>query len=253
MQKNPNRYFFSLSGINIDKVHEKYGLVPSAIETGYVPANATKIEELDIKKPLEIVSFLDESKRLRKCTVSTINFSEKNKHYKCYWDRNTIPDNIRPIGCPIRYIANRANKTYLSHISKEKYSIYEAVTEKRAEEIKRRKNDNLSLESKGFYETDGIFCSFNCCMAFIESQENKHDPQYKNSKQLLLSMYNDLHPNDPEISNIMPAPHWRNLTDFGGNLSIEKFRESFNRVLYTDHGVVLCRSIGKLYETQIKF
>ena len=46
------------------------------------------------------------------------------------------------------------------------------------------------MQSGEYYETDGIFCSFNCCQSYIN--DNKHIRLYDNSHMLLLKMYNDL-------------------------------------------------------------
>lgn len=34
------------------------------------------------------------------------------------------------------------------------------------------------------------------------------------------------------------APHWRLLTEYGGNQTIEEFRKSFNNISYIFNGVV---------------
>ena len=266
--KSKKRYVFSLMGINIERIDAKYGITTGTalLEDDTIPSNTTKIEELEIvKKTPDIVSFLDESKRLRKCTVSMINFSEKKK-YKCFWDKNTIPENVKPIGCPIRYVSSRAIKTYNSEMTKEKYVISEPVTEKRIKSLKNRKDDRFSIDKKGYYETDGIFCSVNCCMAFIQDPENKRNPLYQNSESLLLQMYMEMHSaggnggdstgvdgEDYDNLEIIPAPHWRTLVDFGGTMTIKQFRETFNKVMYINHGVISCRSLGNLFEDQIKF
>ena len=67
-------------------------------------------------------------------------------------------------------------------------------------------------------------------------------------------MYNEINPENQNIE-IIPAPHWRMLSDFGGSLSIEEFRESFNKIRYVHHGTCEIKncSIGNLYEDQIKF
>jgi hypothetical protein len=176
-------------------------------------------------------------------------FAKKN--YKCFWDRNVIPKNIQPIGCPIKFIPDKIVKTYHSEISKEKYSITEYIT---CEKIKNLKMDNITVENKNYYLTDGIFCSFNCCIAYIQSFENKKNPLYRFSENLLMKMYNEINPED-ENMEIIPAPDWRMLTDFGGSLSIEEFRESFNKIRYVYHGIYEIKnlSIGNLYEDQIKF
>lgn len=260
-KKYAKRYVFSLLGVNINKVDQKYGIahVPSLAEDDF-PTNTTKIDDLDIiKRTPEIVSFLDESKRLRKCTVSMVDFhTEKEfsegtskRKYKCFWDRDYIPSTVRPIGCPIKYVPNRATKSYHSEISKERYTITENVTKQKTKTLEQKKDPRFTVEKQDYYQTDGIFCSFNCCMAYIQAPENKHNPLYRHSESLLLKMYSDLNPEE-DMVEIVPAPNWRTLIEFGGHLTIEKFRESFNKVNYVDHGII-CVSIGKLYEDQLKF
>jgi len=254
-----SKYVFVLNGVNIDKVDQKYGIVPATVLVeDDIPTNTTKIDELDIvKRTPEIISFLDESKRMRKCTVSMIDFqsqqlvNQAKKRYKCFWDRNTIPDNVQPIGCPIKFVASKATKSYHSEISKENYTIVENVTDKKARNLDQKKDPRISVEQKSYYQTDGIFCSFNCCMAHIQAPENKHNSLYRHSESLLLKMYKDLNPDDAMIE-IVPAPNWRTLEEFGGHLTIEQFRESFNKVNYVDHGII-CLSIGRIYEDQLKF
>jgi hypothetical protein len=255
-----NRYTFTLLGINLEKVDQKYGInkVSSIPEDDIHPENTTKINDLEIiKKTPDVISFLDESKKVVKCFVSMIDFKSfrsidgKNK-YKCYWDKNYIPDNFQAIGCPIRYIPSRVTKTYHSEITKENYSISEPITEIRRNEIQESNDSRMKIETKAYYETDGIFCSFNCCMAHIEDPDNKNNPLYQYSESLLLKMYNELNEyelND-SISEIMSAPHWRTLSEFGGHQSIEQFRDSFNKVKYKYHGMI---SIGRLFEDNIQF
>lgn len=253
------RYIFSLIGVNLEKVDQKYGIAPiSSTAEEENPEKTTKIDELEInKKNPEIVSFLDESKRLRKCTISMIDFKtgrsiDGKTRYKCFWDRNTIPENLQPIGCPIKYIPSRVTKTYNSEITKEVYTISEPITEKRRLQVEHKGDTRLVTDVKGYYETDGVFCSFNCCMAFIDDPENRNNPLYQYSESLLLTLYNELHDTD-NIKEIMPAAHWRTLCDFGGHLTIEQLRESFNKVRYIDHGIISFVSLGKMFEDKIKF
>jgi hypothetical protein len=247
-------YPFSLFGINIEKIDHKYGigLISNLNDSEHKPENITNIHELEItRKVPEVISFLDESKRIRKCTVSMIDFHSQLRinsgKYKCFWDRNYIPEDILPIGCPIRFIASRAIKTYHSELSKDIYSISEPITNERYNELKERKDNRISLFPGGYYQTDGVFCSFNCVMSFIHDEQN---PMYRYSENLLLQMYNELY---EEVKEIMDAPHWRVLKEFGGHLEIEQFRESFNKVEYTNHGIISCLSIGQIFEDQIRF
>lgn len=261
-RKYNKKYVFTLIGVNINKVENKYGIVSAKREIDeIIPQNTTRIDDLDINKKNEILSFLDESKRLRKCIVSMIDFNtQKNivggikNTYKCFWDKNYFPDNIQAIGCPIKYFPSKAKKSYHSEISKENYTIVENVSTEKQKYLSDKKDPKINIEEKNFYQTDGIFCSFNCCMAFINCPENKKNPLYRYSETLLLKMFLDINPD--ESLEIMPAPHWRNLIDFGGTLTIEQFRDSFNKVLYVEHGNhynIVCTSLGKLYEDQLKF
>lgn len=257
--KNSNKtkktkYVFSLLNVNIGKIDQKYGLVEYGTEyiDTNIPVNTTRIRDLDIiKKTPDVVSFLDESKRLRKCSVSTVVLNGECK-YKCYWDKYDIPDGVQPIGCPLKYIPSKVVKTYVSEINKETYKITEVVTDKKRKEIEEMKDSRFAIDKRGYYETDGVFCSFNCVMAWILDTENKRDPLYSMSMPLLLQMYNDLNPEE-KVVEILPAPHWRLLEGFGGHLNIEKYRESFNKILYVYHGIITCVGIGRLYEDNLKF
>ena len=56
---------------------------------------------------------------------------------------------------------------------------------------------------------------------------------------------------------IESAPHWRLLEEYGGYLTITKFRENFNKILYEYRGIInpeiYFKSIGHIYEEKIKF
>ena len=56
---------------------------------------------------------------------------------------------------------------------------------------------------------------------------------------------------------INPAPCWRLLEEYGGSMTINQFRENFNKLSYEYQGVIsndkIFKSIGKLYEEKINF
>jgi hypothetical protein len=248
--KKSTEYLFVLSGINTEKIDLKYNL--SNTEK-VIPLNTTRIIDLEPEVP-EIISFLDETKKIHKCQVSMIDFnSGKNiskLQYNCYWCRN--PFTTAPIGCPIKYISSQAVKQYFSEISRDKYIIKENINLDRKNIIDGDKR--IDIEEKEYYETDGVFCSFNCCCAYIK--DNKHNLLYAHSEVLLTEIYNQIFGND--IKKIEQAPHWRLIDKYGGHLTIEDFRESFNKVEYESHGISrtfkknLFKSIGMLYEEHIK-
>jgi hypothetical protein len=79
--------------------------------------------------------------------------------------------------------------------------------------------------------------------------ENTQNPLYKNSESLLLKIYCDIF--ETNISEIIPAPHWRLLQDFGGYLSIDEFRNNFNKIEYLEHGFISFVSLGRLFEDKL--
>ena len=258
MTRQTKKFIFTLSGVNIDKVNKKYGIdiVSNIEEDGKkgIPVNSTKICELDTtnKNIPEVVSFLDEAKRPHSCQVSMIDFDSGNDtkklNYNCFWCRH--PFETQGIGCPINYVSNKAIKRYYSEISKDTYTIKENITTNRAKDIQ---DDRIALKEGDYYETDGIFCSFNCCQSFIN--DNKHNRQYNTSTMLLTNMYNKMMGTKSVI--IMPAPHWRMLSMYGGTMSIDKFRDMFNKMEYDSHGTIKqipkFVSTGLLFEENLKF
>lgn len=256
------KYVFTLRGVHTEKVDQRFGIsIVSNIhaEENRPPQNTTKISDLSATRNTpEIISFIDEAKKSHKCTISMIDFRTKkdftcDSNYNCFWDRNPIPSNVMAIGCPIKYVPNQAVKTYYSEISKDKYTIKENITAKKRQMIEEDGEDVLKILNKNYYLTDGIFCSFNCCMAYIE--DNKHDSRYNMSDMLLLKMYHDIYPK--RVASIDEAPHWRKLKPYGGDLTIEQLRDSFNKIEYREHGHVTSipnfRSLGVLFEEKLKF
>jgi hypothetical protein len=255
--RKSNKYIFILRNVKTDKVDKKYGitLISNITEEDNPPKNTTKLSDLTSDKATpEIISFLDESKQLHKCTVSMIDFNSKREahllRYNCYWDKHSF--NTRSIGCPINFISNQATKHYYSEISKDTYTIKENITNMKSNNIK---DQRITVDEKSYYETDGIFCSFNCAKAYID--ENKHNRMYDNSAILLSMMYNDMI-GDSEVPLIIdPAPHWRLLHEYGGYMNIMEYRNSFSKADYDYHGVVKnfpqFISIGTLFEEKLKF
>jgi hypothetical protein len=247
-----NKYIFTLK-VDAEKIDKKYDIkVVSniSLEDDYIPVNTTKLSELPIdKNSLDVISFLDETKKLHKCGVTMIDFNSNKEilptdEYYCFWCKHKI--NTIPIGCPISYVTDTAIKKYYSEISKDNYTIKENITKNKVID-----NEKIDVLKKKCYITDGFFCSWNCKIAFIN--DNKKNKLYDNSMMLSLKMYNDIFGSN--IVNIIPAPHWRLLKVFGGNMTIEQFRNSFNKIEYEQHGVILpnFKSIGMLYEKKIKF
>lgn len=253
-KKNNITYTFQLSVAHTD-VEQKYDLnknIQEPVNTGL--ENITQIA--DLANNVSTISFLDETKHARNCTVIMLDMSSGNDYSiptstSCFWCCNSFSG--IPIGCPLKYISNKAIKTYYSEISKDTYTIKENITPKRMDNIlsKMGNDTRIQLQQKGYYECDGYFCSFNCCQSFI--QANKHIEMYNMSEMLLLQIYNMLF--DVKLTEIKPSPHWRMLKQFGGNLDIETYRTNFNKIEYIYHGIVknIYKPIGHIWEERIKF
>jgi hypothetical protein len=249
-------YTFMLLNIDTEKVDRKYDIkiVSNLVvdDEDFIPSNTTKLSELPIEKnSTDIISFLDESKKLHKCDITMIDFTSNKKldsynSYNCYWCRHAIE--TLPLGCPINYIANTAIKKYYSEISKDNYTIKENITKNKIIE-----SDKIQTIEKGIYMTDGSFCSFNCIIAYVN--DNKKTKIYDNSIMLTTKLYNDI--NGTTKISIIPAPHWRLLKEYGGNMSITEFRSSFNKIEFESFGIIKklpeFNSVATIFEKKIKF
>lgn len=102
------------------------------------------------------------------------------------------PFNNRPIGCPIRYHVKNGVETY---------------------------------------ETEGIFCSFPCCKAYIIDKGSK--VKYKDSLSLLTTLF-ETFITEKSYNMLPPSPSWKLLKDYGGHLSIQEYRATFGRLEYDE-------------------
>lgn len=278
-KRKSKKYIFTLNNINTEKIEQKYGItIVSNIANvdDIPPENSTKLTELAElnNEHTDVISFLDETKRLYQCHISMIDFKSgedvKNLKYCCYWCRHKFESTS--IGCPIKYISKKAVKNYFSEVSKDFYTIKENITRQRSQMIHTNKSKfvfgqidttvdapppasscTININHQDYYSTDGIFCSFNCCKAFIK--ENKHNKLYESSDVLLSKLYHDMY----NVKNIVinPSPHWRLLIEYGGYLTIQQFRDNFNKTTYESHGVIrntdIFKPIATLFEEKLNF
>lgn len=177
-------------------------------------------------KPLKNKILDLETKRL----VSYISITSKllkDKIYNCWWCTLLIDGN--PIGCPLSLkITTDADETKK-----------EIVT----------------------YYTDGLFCCFNCVKAYI-MEHGEHDAKYKDSVRLLAMMIFDYNRTELEKTKqrffsdpitITPSPPWRFLSQYGGHVTPQQYREMINRMIYKEKGIVQLQPITTLYEEDEKF
>ena len=260
-KEKKKKFTFILKNINPDNIDRKYGIKLQSnllSNDNNQVKHVTKIEKLCINNNNKFFSYIDESTKNYKCLVSMYDIMNKplpkSTNISCYWCKHKFSS--VPLGCPIKYIPSEIVKKYISEITKDKYEIKKNISkntriyiEENIENI-----ENITLKKKEYFQTDGIFCSFNCCIAFINN--NKYNPLYCNSINLLSKMYCTYF--NKQYMNIIPAPNWRLLLDFGGQLTIEEFRESFYKAEYNllqEYITELPQmySIGFLHQQEIKF
>lgn len=161
----------------------------------------------------------------------------------CWWCRHKF--STKPIGCPLKYHSQKS-----SGIEKERFE-------------EKLKAANLPTTTNDFFETEGLFCSFPCCKAFILDQ--KGSVKYKESLTLLSLLFSilystDKHPvgifslgrtkkkpstlkkpaldapikrdTDAEDIHFPAAPSWKLLKDYGGHLTIDEWRSTFGKLEY---------------------
>ncbi len=250
--KKSSKFLFTLSDIDLDKIEQKYGLPGEPL-----PQNTTSLTDLASATiggaKTHTITFIDEAKAEHPCTISMVDYTSGStmgsaNFCNCFWDRH--PFSTPAIGCPIRYVPDKVIRNYFSEISRENRVIRGAVTSEESRRLvfkpeKETAKVAVSLEKGGYYEVDGIFCSTSCVKAYI--RENKHNPIYAHSNSLLVKLVSDLTGVKGVVIN--EAPHWRQLRSYGGDKTIAEFRNSFNKVSYTCHGLYRESSPGKSAET----
>lgn len=155
----------------------------------------------------------------------------QDSHLHCFWCRS--PFSGYPIGIPTQYQGHRILRSYFSEITKNHYCLRENILQstllEKFPELKQNSSlSTLSMILRHVYFMDGVFCSFSCAYAFIN--DNKHNPLYKYSENLLLELYYQHFGN--EAVGLEAAPSWRLLKDYGGHLTIEEYRRNFSKVDY---------------------
>lgn len=226
------KYIINIKNIDTDQLDDRYDLNIDKTES------KTKISELSGSSNQRTMVFFGPSKQLHKCNVSIIDNSSgqdiTKSNYCCFWCRHSF--NNLSIGCPVSHKPSKIRNEYTSAINNNIYTIEE----------------DIDSYGNSVYITDGAFCSFNCCISYIN--DNNNNPLYSKSKLLTMRMYNEMF--DSNISSITPAPHWRTLDVYGGHISIAEFRDSFDKIEYQNHGTtrdVDTKSIGTLFEKKLKF
>lgn len=233
---------FLLKDVEPYKVELKYGLQTKVDN----PQTIIPMETTLLNPKTEFFSFLDESRKFCLTMRDSITHGEITSKM-CFWCRHSFE--TIPIGCPMKYVSSTIMKTCQSETVtddvKETYVIEQEIPIQYLADI----SDIAvgTIHPKDYYETEGSFCSFNCCMAYIN--DHVRDSRYSNSKSLLGKMYLT---SFNRVEKIHPAPDWKLLQAYGGPLTLAEFKTAGN-YLYIDksHPVANIPKVspmGRIYE-----
>lgn len=216
-------YTFTLKNIDIPALLLKNGYVPQKQELEVFDdehhileegddKHVTNISDLMHEKSTKYITIIDPAKNSIKMWITMIDFVREgflpiSTNLPCWWCRGNF--DTSPIGCPIRYCSDNTP----------------AKIKKRV--IEKLELANLPTDTSDFFETEGIFCSFPCCKAYIISQ--KGSPIYKESHTLLTLMYYKLYGKYVRIRSAAP---FYIIDTWGGHLTLKEFRDSHCQLTY---------------------
>lgn len=254
MASKSQKRTFMLKNLDPHSIKVTYGLlIVSNLQKGHGDDDPNKITRIENVITVEEhgVSFLDEHKKEIKCVATMVEWLSRKMlpsvtEMHCFWCRHQFTTS--PIGCPISYVNPLIEKSYISQITKDKYFMRENVTRARLEELEESAPSSMEIRTfpNHYFLTDGVFCSFNCVLAFVQSKY--YDSFYSQSYNLLHNMYEQIVGKKMTMHKIIPAPDWRLLKVYGGTLSIEEFRRSFNHIEYKElFHVTEMRALSRVY------
>lgn len=256
--------FISLKNINTEVLDQKYALTkyktnPTKL-VNKISLNSTnnKTKIIDTKDLHSNYSYIDEAKRDHLCVFTFKNYLSqktlpKRTNLKCFHCHHTFE--TVPIGCPIEYKNSKIYKNYYSEITKNNYILQESIGKDSHNIQDDGKLFQNEIEKLNYYIVDGVFCSFNCCKAYILN--NKKKERYIQSESLLNKIYMDLFDTNEDEFEIIPAPSFRILDCYGGDVSIEEYRKDFYKITYKNTEEYIqnlpdCKCIGYVFEKKIK-
>ena len=217
--------------------HEKYQKIDlSGIDRKKIKHN----HGIEVNEKIKIYNEIKHVKEL--WTFPNTN----STNIRCHWDHHTF-DGIG-IFCPLSYRPKQVAKIGQNE-PKSKNDIFDSnvnnfMIKENIPKYKTIPNiKNLIEITDAYYEVDGVFCSPECCLAFINDEKSKvGGSKYFESERLLHFMLG-------LTSRISPANNFRLLKEYGGNLTIEQFRKNNKSIKYEYCGTTVL--ISHLFEKKI--
>jgi hypothetical protein len=226
-----------LDGINAREIYKKYKQnkredPPSLHQPQFTQvleysnkngdASTTQIRELSIKRA-QVNIFFDAQQNGRNVTMLdyiTFGCLPDCTDLCCANDHHGF--NTSPIGIPIQYVRRKPDKI--------------------------QPDSNKIVGTNDYFLTHNIVCSWPCGIKFIE--DHKHLSLYRNSKSLFYSMYYKIYKTELMVD---PAHSYECLKEYGGPLTIEKYREMFckcNFIITENIKRPLMVAVGKYIDEQ---
>ena len=123
----------------------------------------------------------------------------------CWWCRHEIASGSRVLGCPVR---EEASVKSVGHRSLKTGGVFYT----REEDL-----------SKAEYVTEGQFCGYACCMAWIQDGRG-----HRKSEEILVRMYRT---ETGEDKRPPVCGHWKLLKAFGGHLERSELNDTSWKIL----------------------
>jgi len=187
----------------------------------------------------EKIKIYDEIKHVKELWAYSTSI---NNNIRCFWDHHTF-EGIG-IFCPLSYRPKQVAKKGQSEFKPKSaecpttYTIKENIPQ-----YKDISTFNVIEITDAYYEVDGVFCSPECCLAFINEEKIKVGGSKYNDSERLLHLMLGL------TTQIFPANSLRLLEAYGGNMSIEQFRKRNKFMKYEYYGTTVL--ISHLFEKKI--
>ena len=150
------------------------------------------------------------------CNLDGLSISGINS-VSCWWCRHPIPENLLPIGCPIKYHKPLSRCFDVN-------------------------DPEIISQTREYFDTEGFFCSFNCVVAY-NNDVCQTNIRYRETGGLIYLLYKKIFNQYPYQMNIKPALSWKVLKSFGGEMSIHEYRNTFQKVENVSENVVKNKSL----------
>lgn len=210
------KYILSLNDFSPEHTLKRYGLWENDYDIIEEDIYTERTCDILQEKSNRYQYFLDSKKNRRKMWLHMVDFARNGPlpsytDIPCMWCRE--PFITCPLGIPVTFWDRHSR-------SRERQTIMDKC-----------RHMNMAIDdSFEFFETDGVYCSFPCMKAQIMHEYS--NPRYKNSFALLTLLYIKLF--DTTSVHIPVAPSWKLLKRWGGHMTIEEWRSSFDRIVYEE-------------------